>query len=366
MEIRLAELKGQHSLLKSRQYSSGLSQLMNELEIELQALRQEWSRLDKLMHSITPGSTCPSCLQKISNEHVSQVKSEIQKQKDALKVSAQPLTSRRKWLKSQDEEARKNFEARIAEDIKVCEDEITKLLKELHLMKAENNEIIKNFSDKKQQTVDKLKETLTAIDRQIQETNNNYNTQLLSYEETVASKKVALLKEIDELQASRHAQTEAENASIEIARLSSLLESVAAQVDVLNRKITAAMEYAAKRAELTLKPLKMNRVEIKLQDVVRSTGEIVNTFRFTYDGRDYRILSLSERIKAGLEVSNLIQQLTGRSYPVLVDNSESIADIDTLDIQGQAIFTRVVPGERLSVKSLSAGEMTLLPVRKAG
>ena len=43
--------------------------------------------------------------------------------------------------------------------------------------------------------------------------------------------------------------------------------------------------YISKRAELTFSQLKMNRVEISLYDVVKSTGEVKDTFKFTYSGR---------------------------------------------------------------------------------
>ena len=49
-----------------------------------------------------------------------------------------------------------------------------------------------------------------------------------------------------------------------------------------------------------LTPLKMKQASIKLFEVVKSTGELKGTFKFAYDGKDYRWLSTSERIKAGV------------------------------------------------------------------
>jgi len=367
LEIRLVELRGVHSLLKSKQYISGIAEILNGVELELQKLRQEWSRLDILAHSITSGSKCPSCLQHISDTHVAQVKAEMQKEKAALKTSAEPLTKRRKWLLIQDEEARKNYETRLSEDRKACEVEMTELSRKLQSMRSENNLIVKSFTDAKEQNIIDLKSQLSTLNEQIEGLRNSYNKQLSAYEETTSIQKAAFVKEIDELQQLKYALTEAENAGNEIVRLSQELKGTDASIDTLNRKVTAAAEYAAKRAELTLAPLKMNHVEIKLQEVVKSTGEIVNTFRFTYGGRDYRILSLSEKLRAGLEVSKLIQELTGKCYPMLVDNSESITAIDNLDIPGQAILSRVTSGAALSVRGLSScQEEIVLPLRKAG
>jgi hypothetical protein len=85
-----------------------------------------------------------------------------------------------------------------------------------------------------------------------------------------------------------------------------------------------------------------------LTELVKSTGEVKDCFKFSYDGRDYRCLSLSEKIKAGLEVSGLIKRLSGRNYPVFIDNSESICSIDMPS--GQALLSRVVEGEDLNVR----------------
>ncbi len=104
--------------------------------------------------------------------------------------------------------------------------------------------------------------------------------------------------------------------------------------------ITAANEYAVKRAEIMLTPLKMNKAAIKLFEEVKTTGEIKDTFKFTYDGKDYRWLSTSERIKAGLEVADLLKRLTGLMYPTFVDNAESI-NTNFSRPDGQMIFAFV-------------------------
>ena len=88
--------------------------------------------------------------------------------------------------------------------------------------------------------------------------------------------------------------------------------------------IHAAQEYAAKKAELMLSQLTMHHAAIKLFEIVKTTGEVKNVFKCTYDGRDYSWLSASEKIKAGLEISGLLKQITGLRYPVYIDNAESI------------------------------------------
>ena len=108
--------------------------------------------------------------------------------------------------------------------------------------------------------------------------------------------------------------------------------------------------YMSKRAELTFSALKMNKVEISLYDVVKTTGERKDAFKFTYGGRRYDRLSLSEKIRAGMEVSELMKRLTGRNYPVFVDNMESVDDLANVRPTGQVIMAKCVSGTPLAVR----------------
>ena len=150
------------------------------------------------------------------------------------------------------------------------------------------------------------------------------------------------------------------------SKLSALNEMASAQTPDFDREIREAQEaiskikrtmtnvisYVSKRAELTFSQLKMNRVEISLYDVVKSTGEVKDTFKFTYSGRRYDRLSLSEKIRAGMEVSELMKRLTGRNYPVFVDNMESVDDLANVHPTGQIIMAKCVSNAPLQVRPI--------------
>ena len=125
-----------------------------------------------------------------------------------------------------------------------------------------------------------------------------------------------------------------------------------ANIAEIKRKMADVIAYISKRAELTFSQLKMNRVEISLYDVVKSTGEVKDTFKFQYGGRRYDPLSLSEKIRAGMEVSELMKRLTGRNYPVFVDNMESVDDLANVRPTGQIIMAKCVSGAALQVKPI--------------
>ena len=88
----------------------------------------------------------------------------------------------------------------------------------------------------------------------------------------------------------------------------------------------------------------------KVNATVASTGEVKDTFKFTYNGRRYDWLSLSEKIRAGMEVSELMKRLTGRNYPQFVDNMESVDDLSNVRPTGQVIMAKCVSKAELSVR----------------
>ena len=84
---------------------------------------------------------------------------------------------------------------------------------------------------------------------------------------------------------------------------------------------------------------------------LKTTGELKDVFRFTYNGRRYDRLSLSEKIRAGAEVSELVKRLTGRNYPVFFDNMESVDDLSNIRPTSQMILAKCVHNAELSVRA---------------
>ena len=126
-----------------------------------------------------------------------------------------------------------------------------------------------------------------------------------------------------------------------------------AEQEITEKKIVMkdVILYMSKRAEMTFSKLALNRVKISLYDVVKTTGELKDVFRFTYNGRRYDRLSLSEKIRAGAEVSELVKRLTGRNYPVFFDNMESVDDLSNIRPTSQMILAKCVHNAELSVRA---------------
>lgn len=118
----------------------------------------------------------------------------------------------------------------------------------------------------------------------------------------------------------------------------------------LTEIVASLTEYIFKRTELATQELNMPNVKIRLFDVVRSTGEVKSTFKFDYKDREYTTLSLSEKTLAGIEISAMLRRITGRDYPICIDNTESIAAFNDVEMPSQVWLLRVVKGQALTVQ----------------
>ena len=109
-----------------------------------------------------------------------------------------------------------------------------------------------------------------------------------------------------------------------------LISRTEAEIVRLTVLINEANLYTAKRSEMALEKLKADKTK--------------DCFKFTYDSKPYKWLSLSERINAGLEVSQLIRQLSNRNYPVFIDNAESVNSFSEY-FNSEQIITAKVTGK---------------------
>lgn len=117
--------------------------------------------------------------------------------------------------------------------------------------------------------------------------------------------------------------------------------------------LDAIKAYEAKAAELQA---------AKVQDLFttlsvslfkqQSNGEQKVHFEIQQDNKPYHGLSLSERIKAGLELREVLSQQSGVIAPVGVDNSESIFKINKPS--GQLILVKAVEDQPLQITEVTS------------
>ena len=143
-----------------------------------------------------------------------------------------------------------------------------------------------------------------------------------------------------------------------LAEAEKYLEELKQEQFGLQEQVKSIAQYRATLAEMQIAQLKqhLNKVDIKLFDVTKGTGEIKPTFDLLYDGRPYKALSTSEQIRVHLELTTLFNRVTGMDYPCFLDFAESITHYRGPHAS-QVIEACVVEGEDLHVELMPDGLM---------
>lgn len=311
---------------QGEQYQPKLAKPLAEAQASLNLLGDQYKKESEHYKAFVPGSCCPTCHRTISEADLPEVQAEMKQFAASLLAAGKEVQAQIKELQETEKKSREVFEQFKADDIKKWEAEIAEL------------ERSKDSGTDKSQ--------LSALRAEIEGLTADLEYGCLTPQE------YDRMKECREL----CKQTEAELAALkklvgqELTNYDAVIDNAKTQIEEKKAIISNVVLYISKRAELTFSKLKMNRVAISLYDVVKTTGEAKDSFKFTYNGRQYDRLSLSEKIRAGVEVAELMKRLTGRNYPVFVDNMESVDDLANVKPTGQVIMARCVKGADLSVR----------------
>lgn len=168
----------------------------------------------------------------------------------------------------------------------------------------------------------------------------------LESDEGVYIQRLNLIQQLDQAEAARVAVQkieEAERAEQEIH--DSYSESVFL-LDAIKAFKAAAAELMAEKTGALFPTL-----SLKLFEENKGDGERKPHFEVEMDGKPYRKLSVGEKIRAGLELIQVLSKQSGVIAPCFIDNAESYTgDIATI---GQAIVCRAVPGKELTITTLT-------------
>ena len=315
---------------QAEQYQSKFTEPLAEISAKVNDLGTRYKRESVAYKAFHAGMDCPTCHRRVTEETLPEVQAALKKTISELYAAGTEQKGQLTELQEMDKKAKETFEA----------------FKEADLHKwAEDAAELERRCAEQSETGSQAAESLRSEIQNL--------TAELEYGNLTQA-------EYDRLRECREQCRELES------KLSALNEMASAQtpdfdceireaqeaIGKIKRTMTNVISYVSKRAELTFSQLKMNRVEISLYDVVKSTGEVKDTFKFTYSGRRYDRLSLSEKIRAGMEVSELIKRLTGRNYPVFVDNMESVDDLANVRPTGQIIMAKCVSNAPLQVRPI--------------
>lgn len=315
---------------EGEQYQSKFTEALAEASDRVKDLGVRYQRESAAYKAFHAGMECPACHRSVTEQSLPEVQAALKKVLSELYAAGSEQRAQLIELQEMDKKAADTF-------AQFKEDDLGKWAAEA----AEMEQRCASLAEQASAETERLRAEIQTLTADLEYGNLSHS-------------------EYDHLGTCREElrQSEAKIAALQTMTAAQLpdfdreIAQANSSIAEIKRKMANVIAYISKRAELTFSQLKMNRVEISLYDVVKSTGEVKDTFKFQYGGRRYDRLSLSEKIRAGMEVSELMKRLTGRNYPVFVDNMESVDDLANVRPTGQIIMAKCVSGAALQVKPI--------------
>lgn len=327
---QLQTLREKIARREGEQYQSKFTEALAEASARVKDLGVRYQRESAAYKAFHAGMECPACHRSVTEQSLPEVQAALKKVLSELYAAGSEQRAQLIELQELDKKAADTF-------AQFKEDDLGKWAAEA----AELEQRCASLAEQASEETERLRAEIQTLTADLEYGNLSQS-------------------EYDHLGTCREElrQSEAKIAALQTMTAAQLpdfdreIAQANASIAEIKRKMANVIAYISKRAELTFSQLKMNRVEISLYDVVKSTGEVKDTFKFQYGGRRYDRLSLSEKIRAGMEVSELMKRLTGRNYPVFVDNMESVDDLANVRPTGQIIMAKCVSGAALQVKPI--------------
>lgn len=325
---QLQTLREKIARREGEQYQSKFTEALAEASARVKDLGVRYQRESAAYKAFHAGMECPACHRSVTEQSLPEVQAALKKVLSELYAAGSEQRAQLIELQEMDKKAADTF-------AQFKEDDLGKWAAEA----AEMEQRCASLAEQASAETERLRAEIQTLTADLEYGNLSQS-------------------EYDHLGTCREElrQSEAKIAALQTMTAAQLpdfdreIAQANANIAEIKRKMADVIAYISKRAELTFSQLKMNRMEISLYDVVKSTGEVKDTFKFQYGGRRYDRLSLSEKIRAGMEVSELMKRLTGRNYPVFVDNMESVDDLANVRPTGQIIMAKCVSGAALQVK----------------
>lgn len=327
-----ARLQAELDAARERQYESAgtaqLQQMQNQLQLLYGKYNDEAGRLQYLQRQ----GICPTCLRRLDGAAFPEVQAAFAQRLQKIQADGIAIRQQGEALAAQEAQNRQQFEAQKAA-------ELSRLAAALQALPAGT------AAQQRDSIKAKIKELSAALLLGGLTAEEAQQYQTLSHEQG------KLESEIEQIQKLMDSLPKGQKEA---------LAQLDEEIRIVNDQITAAKAYQSERAALLFAPVRMHKAGLKLYEPVKESGEMRDVFKLTYDGRDYIQLSLSERVRCGLEVMELLSRLSGKCYPLFVDNTESYCDLGAAQHNGQTILSRVVPRQTLQVNAVQA------PQKKAG
>lgn len=340
---------------------------LEAIEFERKQLRGEYESFKSQQEELSKSETCPTCNQEImdneARERIEFQKLEIDKKiKFLIKRGEELKKLFDKYTKENEEESRQYNKYLTPYQIEKMNltNQYEEAKKEVAEVNAKNKALSEKYEadlskarqeaktkyDQLQSRLEEIEKENAAITAKKREEENNYRNAI---KQELSALRGQLSKANEKNQEIKMLANEIEKAKKEKLELQQNIRNANETIDKNKAALDAINEYVGEYAKMQSGQINkhFNKVSIQLSDVVKTTGEMKPKFKLLYDEKPIEVLSLSERIRLGLEVSNFIKKVTNTAYPTFIDNAESITDFDK--IPGQIFTATVVKGSELIV-----------------
>ena len=336
-DAKISDAEQELNRLQAQVYVSALTEQLAAENANFELVKTRYQREKTTLDGIRVGIQCPVCKQTVTEENIDDIKKSFSDSIAELIQRGNTLRERIAELTENDAAARAEFEQQTKNAITGYE---------IHL-----SDLLTSYNDKMQEDNDAGDIAVAEYGRKIQSLEENIKYGGLDPDEQWQLE--GLQKDIETL--TTEIATLETPPSVTSDEKDKELAELKVKVEKNKILATAVKYYLDSRSELMFAEFDLlNRVKIILYDIVKGTGEVKSVFKFSFDGKPYKFLSLSEKIKAGLELSALMKRLTARDYPVFIDNGESVPVIDNIKPTGQTFVAQVVKGAALEVREFGS------------
>ena len=274
------------------------NKIANNINVELKEYQEKQKKeLENLNNVSSTHSECPTCKQEIKNENL---------------IKALTITYKKK---------------------------VNELAKKIENLKVETKELM----EKKKMQITK------------------YNRMKTPEMQEQTKRKEELKKKIDMLQKEKSEidlynkevsikHNDIQNAKNKIEECDKLSENINNTINKYNKQIQVATRLNILMVQEQMKKVSqyLDKVTIEFSKIDENTGEILDVYEIKYNGRNYEKLSKSYKLRADIEIANLINKITDINTPMFIDDVESITQID-LHTNIQTILSIVVKYNDLEI-----------------
>jgi len=272
--------------------------IYNNIKVELIRLQEDQrNELKKLEDVSSVSSTCPTCRQEIKNPDL---------------------------VRALERSFRKNIN-NLAEQIEKLKNETTQLLVDKKIQIDTYNKL---KTPEMQELANKREVLKQQIDALYKEKNE---IDLFNKEVSIKHNQIV------------EAKRNIESISREIVQLTETIESNNKKIEVAKK-----LEFITIQKQMDKVRNYLKNVTIEFSKFDEISQEYIDSYEIRYNGKLYEHLSKSYKLRADIEIANLINKVMDIQAPMFIDDVESITNID-IEANTQTILAIVVKYNELEI-----------------